>query len=70
MFKKFLQQLKEFLNLNSYISELDRFLKHFDQINNKLSHSQLKEKEKYTRIYELRDKPNTHLVKKSFWHNF
>jgi len=63
--------LKEFLNLNFYISELDRFLKTFDKATNKLSASQLKEKNKYARIYQLRDKPSQpQIAEQSLWENF
>lgn len=62
--------LKEFFGLTYYISALDQFLIHFDRENPKLSDSQRKEKEKYTRIYQLRDNPNQPIFKEKFWDNF
>lgn len=52
--QKFMQLLKNFLNLTYYTSEIDDFLAEFDKTHPKLSTSQRKEIEKYTRIYKLR----------------
>ncbi|OGT60168.1 MAG: hypothetical protein A3E85_04240 [Gammaproteobacteria bacterium RIFCSPHIGHO2_12_FULL_45_12] len=63
--------LREFFNLTYYTSKLDTFLKQFDREHPALSASQRREKEKYDRLYTLRDqathqpKPETHL-----WENF
>lgn len=50
--------LKALLGLETYVSELDQFLTHLDREYPKLSLSQRKEKEKYNRIYQLRDNPH------------
>jgi hypothetical protein len=66
-----LLNLKEFFGLNIYISALDQFLIHFDGEHPKLSASQRKEKEKYARIYKLRDDKNASLPpKEEFWDKF
>lgn len=52
--------IKEFLNLNYYISALDRFLNDYRHQHPKLSASQQQEKSKYERLYALRDKPTSH----------
>lgn len=49
--------IKKWLNLEFYISELDQFLKAFDRKHTKLSASQRKEIAKYKRIHEMRDMP-------------
>ena len=48
----------------NYVSPLDEFLNQFDQEHPKLSKSQQKEKEKYARIYRLRDQVSTCEIKK------
>jgi hypothetical protein len=62
--------LKEFLGLNYFVSGIDRFLKDYDIHHNKLSHSQKLEKDKYARIYHLRDHAEKNDTKKTFWENF
>jgi hypothetical protein len=62
--------IREFLGLNYYTSELDQFLIDFDQSHSKLSASQRAEKEKYARIFELRDNPHQRDAKEHFWDNF
>lgn len=62
--------IKEFLGLGYYTSELDQFLSDFDKSHHKLSASQRQEKEKYARIYQLRDNPSYQSPKKDFWENF
>ena len=62
--------IKEFLGLAYYTSELDQFLSAFDKKNTKLSASQRQEKEKYERIYQLRDNPREQEPKTTFWDNF
>ena len=61
--------IKKFLNLTYYTSELDRFLFEYDQKHPKLSAAQRAEKEKYDRIYALRDKPSE-VRSEEFWDNF
>ena len=51
----FMVNIKAWLGLSFYTSELDQFLMRFDQTHPKLSKSQHKEKEKYARIHEHRD---------------
>ncbi len=53
-----LQMLKNWLNLNFFVSKLDQFLMQFDKTHPKKSASQRKEIEKYARIYRLRDNPH------------
>jgi len=48
--------IREFLGLGYYTSQLDKFINEFRQKNQKFSASQRKESEKYSRIYALRDK--------------
>lgn len=62
--------IKEFLGLGYYTSELDTFLNAFDKNNPKLSLSQRKEIEKYRRIDALRDNPTQPEQKNTFWDNF
>lgn len=63
--------LKEFLNLNFYVSKLDQFLTEFDKKHPNLSASQRKEMEKFERIYKLRDDAKASDVKPdTFWKNF
>jgi hypothetical protein len=50
-----IMNLKAFLNLTFYTSELDQFLKKFDITHPNLSLSQNLEKAKHERIYALRD---------------
>ena len=62
--------IKEWLGLQYYISELDQFLTHLNRTQTKLSVSQQQEIEKYTRIFTLRDNPSTHESRDSIWDNF
>jgi hypothetical protein len=65
--------IKDFLGLAYYTSELDQFLKYIDRQNPKLSElseSQRKEKEKYAHIFQLRDDPNQPEAAEKFWVNF
>ena len=62
--------IREFLGLSYYTSELDTFLHAFDQANPKLSVSQRKEIEKYSRIYSLRDNVIKAISEKILWKNF
>ncbi|GEM_PF-1080003 len=65
--------IKQILGLTHYTSELDQFLSDFAKTHPKLSSSQRKEKEKYARIYRLRDNPQsseTSKTKDSLWEEF
>lgn len=63
--------IKNLLNLNFYVSELDRFLADYDKAHPDLSKSQRKEFEKYQRIYQFRDNPEAVARKRSsFFENF
>lgn len=62
--------IREFLGLGYYESELDQFLKHYDKTHPKLSASQRAEVEKYKRVYRLRDDSNQPEPKISFWKYF
>ena len=65
-----LNLIKKLLNLNFYTSPLDLFLKKYDEEHPHLSASQRREKEKYQRVYNLRDKPSTSNDRPSFWSQF
>lgn len=62
--------IKSFLNLNYYTSELDQFLAQYDKSHPKLSASQQKEIEKHNRIFEKRDTTLQKQPKKAIWDNF
>jgi|WetSurMetagenome_2_1015567.scaffolds.fasta_scaffold281796_3 hypothetical protein len=62
--------IREFLGLGYYTSDLDQFLKEFDKNNAKLSASQRQEINKYHRIYQLRDKPEQTQPKETLWDQF
>ena len=62
--------IKKFLNLTYYISEIDQFLMNFDKTHPRLSASQRAEKEKYARIYKLRDQPVQSTNTSTFLDNF
>ena len=62
--------IKEFLGLTYYTSELDQFLLNYDQKHPRLSASQRAEKDKYTRVYQLRDNPEQAEPKETFWDKF
>lgn len=47
--------IKSFFGLNRYVSALDQFLKSYNHHHPLLSLSQRQEKEKYAKIYRLRD---------------
>lgn len=48
--------IKNFLNLNYYISELDKFLARYAEKHPKMTPSQQEEFDKYQHISQLRDK--------------
>jgi hypothetical protein len=50
--------IKAFLGLVYYTSNLDEFLAQYAHTHPSLSRSQRKEKEKYARIFALRDRPH------------
>jgi hypothetical protein len=62
--------IKKWLGLTFYISQLDQFLTGFDKNHQKLSPSQKKEKEKYARIHDLRDHPTPVKTTHHFWDAF
>lgn len=64
--------IKAFLGLAYFESELDQFLHDFDRQHPGLSASQRREKQKYERIYKLRDNANasTSQPKSSLWEEF
>ncbi len=65
-----LNSIKKWLGLDYYVSPLDRFLKKYDKTHPKLSLSQRMEKNKYDRIFCLRDQPQSSSASKPFWDNF
>lgn len=63
--------LSKLLNLDFYVSPLDKFLNEYGRSHKELSSSQRKEVDKYKRIYNLRDNPEASEKKKgNFWNNF
>lgn len=62
--------LRAFLGLTYYTSELDQFLKEFDKKHSRLSASQHKEIEKYKIIFKKRDNANQSEPKQKFWDKF
>jgi len=62
--------IKEFLGLAYYTSDLDRFLADFDKTHHKMSASQRKEVEKYNRIFTERDHALSTRKKETFWSLF
>lgn len=62
--------IKEFFNLNFYISELDQFLVKFERDHPKLSQSQLKERQKHDRVFALRDKSTRIEPNQDVWDKF
>ncbi|MCE3237274.1 MAG: hypothetical protein K0R24_255 [Gammaproteobacteria bacterium] len=62
---------KEVDVFKNYVSEIDLELQNFDKQHPSLSLSQQKEREKYERIYLLRDHPEQQVKKaKTLWENF
>ena len=62
--------IREFLGLEYYISEIDQFLAELDQLYPKPSASQRAEMKKYARIIELRDNPTSQSLRASTWDKF
>jgi hypothetical protein len=63
--------IRKFLGLDYYTSQLDQFLAKLKRNQTHLSASQLAEKNKYQRISALRDTANSSdSPKKSFWDEF
>ena len=62
--------IKEFLGLAYYTSELDQFLADFDKTHPRASASQHMEIEKYRRILNLRDHASKTSSQKTFWDQF
>ncbi len=70
MFNRLAKRIRQFLNLTYYTSELDQFLSDFDKSHPRMSAPQRKEKDKYDRIFTLRDTRTNAETKKSIWGNF
>lgn len=62
--------LRKLLGLEYFTSEIDQFMMDFDQSHPQLSSSQRREKEKYARIYQLRDNPQASEQLDDFWATF
>ena len=62
--------IKAFLNLTYYTSELDQFLADYDQTHPQRSASQCREKEMYQHIFEKHDNSCLDKPKKPVWDNF
>ena len=62
--------LRSFLGLDYYTSELDQFLKAYDEKHPRSSASQLREIDKYRRIARLRDQNYTESPELLFWDKF
>lgn len=62
--------LKSFFKAPHYVSGLDQFLKNFDKSRSRLSKSQRFERDKYQRIYQLRDNKITVKQSKQLWDKF
>jgi len=62
--------IREFLGLGYYTSELDNFLVEFDKTKHKLSASQRKEVDKYNRVFAMRDNPQQSKDQETFWDQF
>lgn len=56
--------------LKAYISEIDLFIEQFDKEHPKLSYSQQKERDKYLKIYTLRDNSDRQINTQSLWEGF
>ena len=62
--------IKEFLNLTYYTSDLDIFLAEYENKHPRISASQRVEMEKYARIFSLRDHPRTEKPASKLWDKF
>lgn len=62
--------IKKLLGWELFESELDQFLKQFDREHPAKSANQIKEIEKYARVFTLRDKPQAENGQDEFWNNF
>lgn len=63
--------IREFLGLGYYESEIDKFLAEFDKTHPKPSSSQAAEIKKYNRIYQLRDQTSPAVSSNEpFWDQF
>jgi hypothetical protein len=56
--------------LTNYVSEVDQFFHQFDKKHPQLSTSQRKEREKYLRIYRLRDTTDRPPEAPKLWEGF
>lgn len=62
--------IKKFLGWECYESKLDQLMKKFDLDHPHLSLNQQQEKDKYKKIYALRDKPKPNHEADTFWNKF
>lgn len=62
--------LIQWLHLGYYTSKIDEFLSEFAKNHPKWSASKCQEKEKYARIFALRDNPTKPRQQKDFWDKF
>lgn len=62
--------MSKYPKLTRYVSDIDQFLIGFDQSHPDLSESQQYEKDKYRRIYGLRDNPSRSEQPKNLWEDF
>ena len=64
--------IKTWLGLVPYVSEIDQFLRQFRKTHPQLTDAQQKEKEKYSNISRLRDKSQTAsgVKTETIWNNF
>lgn len=62
--------IKKFLNLTYYTSEVDQFLADYRHSHPRLTASQQEEKKKYDGIINLRDKPQKESAKKKLMEDF
>lgn len=62
--------MSKFPKLNNFVSEIDQFLQSLYKQKPALSLSQKKEKEKYARIYFLRDVPERLNKPNTLWDEF
>lgn len=70
MLNKLQKLLKKFLNINDYTSGIDQFLGKLERDKHHFSSSQRAEKEKYDRVFKLRDQSTATDTKPSMWEQF
>ena len=62
--------MKSLFKNNHFVSELDQFLKAFDQTHPRLATSQVQEQQKYNRVYQLRDNKIAIHLPETLWDKF